>query len=77
MGGVHDVGFHKNDGSIIEAVGKEVAGIEERARAYGADVVSVGRVNVGGKSGDFRKDFRDGFPDERLFLVGALEEFFK
>ncbi len=76
-GGVHDVGFHEEDGAVVEAVGEEVAGVEVGVVFDGADVVGEGVVDVGGEFGDFRKGLGDGLGDEGFFFVGALEEFFE
>ena len=76
-GGVHDVGLHEDHGGIVEAVGEEVASVEEGAGGDGADVAAAGRVDVGGEFGNFREGLGDGFPDERLLLMGALEELFQ
>ena len=73
-GGVHDVGFHEDDGAVVEAVGEEVACPEKGVGGDGTDVVAARRVDVGGQFGNFREGGGDALPDDGFLFVGALEE---
>ena len=74
-GGVHDVGFHENDGAVVESVGEQVTDPEVGLAGDGADGFGLGRVGVGWQTADLGEGPGDGGSDEDFFLMGALEEF--
>lgn len=74
-GGIHDIGFHENDGAIVEAVGEEVACPEVRVAGDLADIGRARRIKIGGQSAFFRKSIGDACSNAGFLLMGALEKF--
>ena len=75
--GIHDVGFHEDDGAVVESVGEEVSGPEVGVFSNRERVGVVGRIDEGGEAAGFGEDFGDGGSEFGFFVVGALEEFFE
>ena len=75
-GGVHHVGFHEDDGAVVEAVGEQVARPQVGVAVDRQGVERTGRIDEWRQAGDGREGVGDGGSDEGFLLVGAAQQFF-
>ena len=74
VGAVHDIGFQKNDGALVEAGGEKVAGPEERIVVEIGRKLVIGPIGVGWQIGLFLEGGGDVGGEGEFFIDGAGEE---